>query len=91
MRSGMFVSTLFGVAGFIGFGLWGALRCSLFWIGHPFNCGWVFILMGVVGYLAGLAASIVVFRLVKAVMHVVLLPALNLVRRRAKTQDTPVE
>ena len=83
--------TLFGIAGFIGFGVWGALQCSLFWIGHPFNCGWVFIIMAPVGYLAGIVVSVVVVQLIEALVHVVELLAEKLLRRSAKTQNRPVE
>ncbi len=55
MRPGSLLSTAFGIAGFIGFGLWGAFQCHIFWIDHSLNCGWVFIVMAPIGFLAGIA------------------------------------
>jgi hypothetical protein len=66
-KYGMLISTMFGGIGFVVLGLWGALQCSVSWVGHAsLLCGGVFILLGPVGYVAGLA----VYWLLRTLMRV---------------------
>ena len=68
MRSGMLVPTLFGIIGFVGFGAWGTIQCSINWIGHASAlCGGVFILLATIGYFAG----ILTYRLLKIMVRVI--------------------
>jgi len=69
MSSGSLVSSAFGLAGFIGFGLWGAFQCHIFGIDHRLNCGWVFIAMAPIGFLAVLVVGGVVVRLINVLVH----------------------
>ena len=68
-RFGGLVSSVLGVAGFIGFGLWGSFQCQIFGIDDRLNCGWVFIVMAPIGFLAGLVAGGVVVRLINVPVH----------------------
>ena len=74
-RFGSLASTVLGVAGFIGFGLWGAFQCQMFGIDHRLNCGWVFIVMAPIGFLAGMVIVGLGFWLIKALMGVLGRPA----------------
>ncbi len=67
-RFGGLVSSVLGVAGFIGFGLWGSFQCHMFGIGERLNCGWVFIVMAPIGFLAGMVMGGLGFRLIKALV-----------------------
>ncbi|NQW22442.1 MAG: hypothetical protein HQ475_03255 [SAR202 cluster bacterium] len=68
MRSGMLVPTLFGIIGFVAFGAWGAIQCSIDWIGHAsVLCGGVFILLATVGYFAG----ILIYKILKVMARVI--------------------
>ena len=66
MRFGSLIATVFGIAGFIGLGLWGSFQCQVFGIGGRLNCGWVFILMAPIGFVVGG----LLFQLIKALVRV---------------------
>ncbi len=86
-----FVSSVSGLAGFIGFGLWWAFQCHVIWIGDRLNCGWVFIVMAPVGFLAGLVVGGLVFQLIKALVHGSAILAVKLTERTPSGQNSPDE
>ena len=90
VRSGGLGSSLFGLAGFMGFGLWGTVQCQFFGIDiHRFNCGWVFILMAPIGFLAGSVAGSILFRLFKALAHVFAVGVEKLMQRYPDPDNSP--
>ena len=85
MRFGSLIATVFGIAGFIGFGLWGALQCEIFGIGHRLNCGWVFILMAPIGFVVGG----LLFQSIKALMRVFAVRVEKLMLRLLDSKNSP--
>ena len=84
-RSGGLVPSLFGLAGFIGFGLWGTFQCHVFGIDHRLNCGWVFILMAPIGFVVGG----LLFQSIKALMRVFAVRVEKLMLRLLDSKNSP--
>jgi len=84
-RSGGLVSSLFGLAGFIGFGLWATFQCQVFGIGGRLNCGWVFILMAPIGFVVGG----LLFQLIKTLVGVFAVRVEKLMQRPPDSKNLP--
>ncbi len=89
MRSGYVVSTVFGIFGFLSFGFAGVYSCGVYSADPPFNCGWLFIIMALIGSLAGLVVGGVVFLLVKVMVHFLRMLIEKLVPRLPGSKNSP--
>ena len=89
-RSVYVVSIVFGVAGFIFFGTWGSVTCEMIWTDRPLNCGWIFITLAPIGFLAGFVVSCVVFLLMKVMVHFLRMPIVKLVQRLPGSKNSPI-